>query len=34
LQAQPGPFVHFLFLAMQLSPHAFPLLQTLQHDWA
>jgi hypothetical protein len=30
LQAHPGPLVHFLSAAMQLSPHAFPARQTLQ----
>ena len=32
--AHPLPFVHFLSRAMQLSPHALPFEQRLQHDSA
>ena len=30
LQAQPAPLWQVRFLAMHVSPHAFPVLQTLQ----
>ena len=32
LQAQPDGWLHVLVVGMQASPHAFPVVQTLQHD--
>jgi hypothetical protein len=34
LHAHPGPLLHVLSFEMQLSPHAFPVLQYLQHACA
>ncbi len=31
LHAQPAPIVHVLSFEIQVSPHAFPVLHTLQH---
>ena len=32
LQAHPDPTWHVALCAMHVSPHAFPVVQTLQHD--